>query len=64
MWLTYRYVPSPGDTETRRSQALEAFGWIEPLAAPGEPEPATDVPAADTAVEEALPGEGDRPPAP
>ena len=63
MWLTYRYVPSPGDTEARRAQALDAFGWIEPLAAAGEAPP-EEVPAADAGVEEAMPGEGDRPPAP
>ena len=63
LWLTYRYVPSPGDTEARRAQALDAFGWIEPLAAAGEAPP-EEVPAAEAGVEEAIPGEGDRPPAP
>jgi len=63
MWLTYRYVPSPGDTETRRSQALEAFGWIEPLGAAGEVA-SEEAPAAEAPADGTLPGEGDRPPAP
>jgi hypothetical protein len=30
--MTYRYQPDPGLTKQRMDQALEAFGWIEPVA--------------------------------
>ncbi|HEX2251852.1 MAG TPA: hypothetical protein VHQ65_01130 [Thermoanaerobaculia bacterium] len=36
--MTYRYTPVPGVGKQRMDQALEAFGWIEPVAVGGEEE--------------------------